>query len=223
MQGPRAYGSDPDRDGGLFGRLRELASSLLERGGGRQQALPLDRYHGAGGPVVPYQERRQQLLRHRRERHSSYALVFIAVLLVLVVGLFYGLTWVLGGGLPFGGSRSRTPTPGAQTIATASTASTPGTAALPTPGSGASPSPSPQLSGSPATSGPGTPGPGATPTPAGQTYTVKPGDTPGSIARQFGIPTDVLMRANNITDARALKPGDRLQIPPASTPTPPIR
>jgi LysM repeat protein len=45
------------------------------------------------------------------------------------------------------------------------------------------------------------------------TYTVKPGDSPYSIARQFGVSTASLMEANDIADPRVLRPGTVLSIP----------
>ncbi len=60
-----------------------------------------------------------------------------------------------------------------------------------------------------------------TPAPApsnGQTYTVRSGDTPITIARRFGVDPDELMRANNITDPRRLFVGRELVIPGGSAP-----
>lgn len=52
------------------------------------------------------------------------------------------------------------------------------------------------------------------------TYTVQGGDTPGAIARKFGVSTSDLMAANGITDARRLYVGKVLVIPqPGSTVT----
>lgn len=68
------------------------------------------------------------------------------------------------------------------------------------------------------------PGRGATSLSGGATYTVKPGDTPGAIAKRFGISASSLMAANNISDPRKLRVGATLVIPgPASagSPTPP--
>jgi LysM repeat protein len=49
---------------------------------------------------------------------------------------------------------------------------------------------------------------------AGQkTYKVQPGDTPGGIARKFGISATELMAANGITDARKLYAGKEIMIP----------
>jgi LysM repeat protein len=218
MQRTSQFDSEPEPEGGLLDRVRAAASNLAGRlsGDRPQQALPLSRYRGQTGPVVPYEERRQQQ-RFRRRPHSSYALIFIVVLLILVMGIFYGLTWALGG-LSFGGGARPTPTAAAQVAApTASPSPPPPLAVLPTaaPG-GTEPSPSPFA---------GTPVPGASPVvgPGGteaRTYVVRAGDTPGGIARQFGVSVQELMRANNITDARAMRVGDRLTIPPSATLTP---
>jgi LysM repeat protein len=188
------------------------------RGDSRQQALPLSEYTGQTVPVVPYEERRQQLQRARGRQRSPYSLIFLAVLLVLVVGIFYGLAWALGGAST-GAPRPTTPTaPPQLAVATPSPSPAEAVAAvLPTaaPG-GTAPSPSP-LPGTPLPPGPTIAvGPG---TPEPRTYVVQAGDTPGQIARQFNVSVESLMRANNISDARSLRVGDRLTIPPASTPT----
>lgn len=47
-------------------------------------------------------------------------------------------------------------------------------------------------------------------------YTVTPGDTPGSIAEQFGISLNTLLWANNIRNANIIKIGDELVILPVS-------
>ena len=227
MRRSSPYGADPNGGDGFLARLRASAAGLFNRDGRRRQAMPLDRYRAQAAPVVPYHERRIQLGRGRRGQHSAYTLVFVVVLLVLVVGIFYGLTWALGGMFSSGGSARPTPTAAGQPTAGATAATTVGPApVLPTaaPG-GSSPSPSPATGGSPSTTsqpapGPGTPAPGA---PGGRTYTVKEGDTPSTIARQFNVSTEALMRANNISDARSLRVGQTLTIPAESTPTPPPR
>jgi LysM repeat protein len=218
MQRSGGLGPDSDRDQGFVEKLRAGLSRLLgqARGDSRQQALPMSEYTGQTVPVLPYEERRQQLQRTRRRQRSPYSLVFLAVLLVLVVGLFYGLAWALGG-MSAGAPRPTTPTAPAQLAVATPSPSPAEMAVLPTaaPG-GTAPSPSPL---------PGTPlPPGATlavrpGTPEQRTYVVQAGDTPGQIARQFNVSVESLMRANNISDARALRVGDRLTIPPASTPT----
>jgi len=69
----------------------------------------------------------------------------------------------------------------------------------------------------------GTPSPeaeAATATPtttAAGVYIVQEGDYPSSIAEKFGISTEELMNANDITDPTSLKVGQELKIP---TPTP---
>jgi hypothetical protein len=210
MQRPGRRQPGPrDDDTSLFERLKAGAAALLERLGGEppRQALPLDRARGQVGPVVPYHERRQQLRRHRARRDSSYALVFIVILLVLVIGIFYGLSWALSG-LSFGSGGAR-PTPTAVPQAAVDPPPSPSPLALPPAGSGlAKPSPSPGTGAEP-----GAAQPASSPT-TGQTYVVKPGDTPGSIAAQFGITAQQLMQANGITDPRALQVGQRLNIPP---------
>jgi LysM repeat protein len=45
-------------------------------------------------------------------------------------------------------------------------------------------------------------------------YTVKKGDTPTSIAKNFGLTTEELLKANRITDAKTLQVGQTLKVPP---------
>jgi nucleoid-associated protein YgaU len=59
---------------------------------------------------------------------------------------------------------------------------------------------------------PGTPEP--SPTPGDQTYIVKAGDNPASIAAQFHIKYEDLMAYNEITDPSKLQIGQTLKIPP---------
>jgi LysM repeat protein len=47
----------------------------------------------------------------------------------------------------------------------------------------------------------------------GTTYTVQAGDTPGAIAKRYGISSSSLMAANNISDPRKLRVGSTLVIP----------
>jgi nucleoid-associated protein YgaU len=218
------YESDPDGDEGFLGRLKAAVSQLTSRlGGGRgQQALPMSQHRGVGGSVVPYQERRQQLVRARRQ-HSSYALIFVVVLLVLVAGIFYGLTWAMGS-LGSGASTARAtatvqPNPTADG-AQAQAAGTPVVVVLPTAGPGGSvPSPAP----SPGAGGPAAAGASPVATPGGQrTYTVKAGDSPNAIARQFGVTAEALMRANNVTDPTRLRVGQELVVPAPSPVTTPV-
>src|SRR5438067_1486020 len=50
------------------------------------------------------------------------------------------------------------------------------------------------------------------PTPPEQTYVVRAGDSPASIAAQFKVKTDDLMAANNIDDPQKLQIGQTLKI-----------
>jgi len=52
-----------------------------------------------------------------------------------------------------------------------------------------------------------------TPVVGEQTYIVKAGDNPASIAQQFRIKTEDLMTANNIDDPQKLQIGQTLKIP----------
>ena len=58
------------------------------------------------------------------------------------------------------------------------------------------------------------PTPEPSPTAVEQTYIVKAGDSPASIAQQFKIKTDDLIAANNIQDPQKLQIGQSLKIPP---------
>ena len=69
-----------------------------------------------------------------------------------------------------------------------------------------------------------TPAPTATSTPAKKdkaaeeekatkTYTIKPGDSPSTIAESQGVDLDDLLAANPDADPGALTPGDKLKIP----------
>jgi LysM repeat protein len=55
----------------------------------------------------------------------------------------------------------------------------------------------------------------ATPTAqaSGGTYTVKPGDSPYSIAQETGVDMDELLAANPDADASALRVGQKLKLP----------
>jgi LysM repeat protein len=64
---------------------------------------------------------------------------------------------------------------------------------------------------------------GATPTAAPTTeragkrkgrrrYTVKPGDTPSSIAEQTGVPLEEILRLNPDLDPQTLSPGERIRL-----------
>jgi LysM domain len=53
------------------------------------------------------------------------------------------------------------------------------------------------------------------PTPPEQTYVVRAGDSPASIAAQFKVKTDDLMALNNIDDPQKLQIGQTVKIPPS--------
>ncbi len=55
--------------------------------------------------------------------------------------------------------------------------------------------------------------PSSPPPSSGSTYTVQPGDSPAAIARRFGVTTQALMAANNISDPRKLRVGQELVLP----------
>lgn len=48
------------------------------------------------------------------------------------------------------------------------------------------------------------------------TYVVKSGDVPSVIAASFGITTNTLLWANNLTDGQFIRPGDELIVPPGT-------
>jgi LysM repeat protein len=51
------------------------------------------------------------------------------------------------------------------------------------------------------------------PSQGGRTYTIQAGDSPASIAEQFGVSVEALMEANDIVDPTALQVGQVLTIP----------
>jgi hypothetical protein len=189
---------EPDAEPTLLERLQDALGGLLtRRGGPPRQALPMSSYRGQVGQPMSYRERRARPGLGRDGQHSAYALIFVVVLLVLVVGL----AWALGGFGGGGGSSQPTPRP-TPLIVAAPTATAP---LLPTPPPGTGlPSPVAQPINSPSpTSATG----------ARRTYVVRAGDTPNSIAQQFGITAAELMQANGISDPRALRIGQELAIP----------
>jgi LysM repeat protein len=58
------------------------------------------------------------------------------------------------------------------------------------------------------------PTPAPSPTVGEQTYIVRAGDNPATIAQQFRIKPEDLMAANNIEDPQRLQIGQTLKIPP---------
>jgi LysM repeat protein len=108
--------------------------------------------------------------------------------------------------------KALTVTPGAATTRGTTTAQTP------TSLQGAPASPVPLESSGPATSKPpATSAAGGEPTTQvtgqGTVYKVRLGDTLGSIARQFGVTTDALIRLNSLTNPDVLLVGQELKIP----------
>ncbi len=83
------------------------------------------------------------------------------------------------------------------------------------PGGGATPEPQAQPTSAPTTAPAEEEEPTAEPTSdaGGETYTVQEGDSPASIAAQYGITADELMTANGITDPASLQVGQVLTIP----------
>jgi tetratricopeptide (TPR) repeat protein len=76
--------------------------------------------------------------------------------------------------------------------------------------------PGPGASGVGATPGRGGAGPAAPPPAARtrtRTHTVKAGENPSAIAKQYGVKLDALMAANPKLDPKRLKPGQTLNIP----------
>lgn len=55
-----------------------------------------------------------------------------------------------------------------------------------------------------------------------QVHTVQAGETLSEIAQSYGVTMDAVMRLNGITNADAIFVGQRLRIPEAPTPTPPV-
>jgi peptidoglycan/xylan/chitin deacetylase (PgdA/CDA1 family) len=90
-------------------------------------------------------------------------------------------------------------------------------------GSDAPPSPSPSSTTTATVTGTATtaasPSPSTSPTPGGLTYTVQPGDTLSSIAREFGTTVAALANLNHIEDVDNIAVGAVLRIPAAGTPS----
>ena len=73
---------------------------------------------------------------------------------------------------------------------------------------------SPSLGQVAATDSPGTGRSSVTPAATSRTHVVKAGETPGFIARKYGVKVDALMTANPKLDPRRLQVGQTLIIPP---------
>jgi tetratricopeptide (TPR) repeat protein len=82
------------------------------------------------------------------------------------------------------------------------------------PGGTSAPVPGPRTPGVGAAPGPGRAGPAAPPPAARpRTHTVKAGENPSAIAKQYGVKLDALMAANPRLDPKRLKVGQTLNIP----------
>ena len=158
----------------------------------------------AGGPGA-----RRAGTTERAER-GAYTLVFAAVLGVLVLGLFFALSWLLGFGGPSGASA---PAPASPTVsAPAGQLPNPAPISSPVAVIAASPSPSPS------------PDPGLAPAPTGgRVHVVEAGDTLNRLAQRYGVTVEGIMQANGFADRnRILRIGERLVIPdsPGGSPGP---
>jgi len=102
-------------------------------------------------------------------------------------------------------------------VAVSNSAPPPNGLPVQTPMSPAAPQTGP--TGSAARSGPVASNPGrSSPGTAGRAHTVESGETPIAIARKYGIHLDALMAANPNLDARHMKVGQTLVIPPGGVP-----
>lgn len=192
----------PDQGNGA----RPAARRATRRVAVRSQAVPLGSYQPRPlGARRSYDRRAGSAGRADRAERSTYTLVFAAVLVALVVALFFTLSWLLGSGGPFGSSPSPTPTPNVP----------PGQ--LPNPAAISSPPPFIVASPSPS------PDPGLTVVPQGRIHVVEAGDTLNRIAQRYSVTVDAIMQANNRTDRnQILRIGERLVIPdpPPGSPVP---
>jgi LysM repeat protein len=68
--------------------------------------------------------------------------------------------------------------------------------------------------------GAGPPAAPSSPPAAGQTHTVRPGETLSAIARRYGVSVWVLARANSLANPSLIVPGQVLVIPGSSSPSP---
>lgn len=144
-------------------------------------------------------------------------LIFPAVMLTLVVVLSVALIWLIAGqpdprgqsmlGMPAAPAATATSQPTALATLAEPTATEVPPTATSAPTATAVPTHTPTVAPT------WTPTATPEPTPAPVTYTVASGDSPSEIAKQFGISTEALMEANDITDPRRLRVGQVLVIP----------
>lgn len=139
-----------------------------------------------------------------RAARGTYTLILGAVLLVLIIAIFFALYSLIG----FGGS-APAPTPVPSPTVSGQLPS-PAPISSPPPFIVASPSPSP---------GP----PPGLPAPQQRFHVVEGGDTLNRIAQRYGVTVEAIMQANGFTDRnRILRIGERLVIPepPPGSPVP---
>jgi LysM repeat protein len=124
---------------------------------------------------------------HSKGRKRAVGISFLALLLIL-------LSTGLGGCTPAAVTPTVTPPPPPPTAAIPTATSVPPTAT-------AKPAPTATLA------------PTAVPTPAMVEYTVEAGDNLHTIAEQFGVTGEEIMKANNIENADLIVIGQKLKIP----------
>jgi LysM repeat protein len=135
-----------------------------------------------------------------RAARGTYTIILGAVLLVLIVALFFALSYLLPSS---NSSPAPTPPP-----APSATLTGPAPISSPPPAIAPSPSPSPL------------PPPGL-PAPQQRFHVVEGGDTLNRIAQRYGVTVEAIMQANGFTDRnRILRIGERLVIPDALAPSP---
>lgn len=199
--------------GDLVDQAREWIDRLRERVAGRgpggqphsEQRRPVGRRSGAlrtqqavpagAGKTMP-SGRPARRARNRTDRaaRGAYTLILGAVLVVLVIALFFAVRWVLDPGSP-SPSASATPAPSATPLSGPVAQSSPPPAFPP-------PSPSPS------------PSPVSLPAPTQRFHVVEGGDTLNRIAQRYGVTVEAVMQANGITDRnRILRIGERLIVP----------
>jgi LysM repeat protein len=206
--------------GDLVDQLRDWLDRLRDRFAGRRTDVPAPRPSrriSARAQAVPLGSAQARTIGPRqpperraggaeRAERSAYTLVFAAVLGVLVLGLFFTLSWILGLG---SGSGS-----GAQPVASPAVSVPAGQLPSPAPlspssGLAASPSPSPS------------PDAGLAAAAVGRVHVVEAGDTLNRLAQRYGVTVDAIMQANSFSDRnRILRIGERLVIPDAASPVP---
>jgi LysM repeat protein len=183
---------------------RPPSSKPGRRSTGRTQAVPLGSAQARAATMPRGADRRGRASRRADSaERSTYTLILAAVLLILVITLFFALNWALGGS----SAPAATPTPAASPAPTLQ----PPAVSSPPPALVPSPSPPPDA----ASPGPGSP-------PGGRIHTVEGGDTLNKISQRYGVTVEAIMQANGFTDRnRILRIGERLVIPDPGAPAVP--